>query len=42
MFKLAAVAATVAASPMDEINDSIEMWKYTVHEKELNGLNEHA
>ena len=42
MFKLAAVAATVAASPMDEINDSIDMWKYTVHEKELKGLEKHA
>jgi hypothetical protein len=32
MFKFAALAATVAASPMEEIEDSMEMWKYTVHE----------
>jgi len=42
MFKLAAVAATVAASPMDEINDSIDMFKYTIYEKEIKGLQKHA
>ena len=41
MFKFAALAA-VSATTMDEINHSVEMWKYTVHEKELNGLKKHA
>jgi len=41
MFKFAALAA-VSATTMDDINHSVEMWKYTVHEKELHGLEEHA
>jgi len=42
MFKFATLAAAVVASPMDEIEESMEMWKYTVHEKEIKGLEKHA
>ena len=41
MFKFAALAV-VSATTMEEINHSVEMWKYKLHEKELNGLEKHA
>ena len=37
MFKFAALAV-VSATTMDEINHSVDMWKYTVKEKEAMGL----
>merc|ERR1712023_194583 len=44
MFKFAALAAVANASWRDEIEqeNAIEMWNYTVHEKEIQGLEKHA
>merc|ERR1712178_137309 len=44
MFKFAALTAAVSASWRDEIEQesALEMWKYTVHEKEIQGLEKHA
>jgi len=41
MFKFAALAV-VSAYSREELNESIEMWKYKVHEKEIHGLEKHA
>merc|ERR1711907_208455 len=44
MFKFAALTAAVSAGWRDEIEQesALEMWKYTVHEKEMAGLKKHA
>ena len=44
MFKFAALTAAVSAGWRDEIEQesALEMWKYTVHEKEMKGLEHHA
>jgi hypothetical protein len=42
MFKFAVLAASTAAMSMEEINDRVEMWKYTWNVKELRGLEKHT
>merc|ERR1711998_35029 len=42
MYKLAAVAAVAAASNIDEFKETAEMFKITLHQQEVEGLEHHA
>lgn len=42
MFKLAALTATAAAASMSEIQDTVDMFKITVKQREVEGLEKKA
>ena len=38
MFKLAALTAVAAATPREEIENSMEMWKAKINEKDMHDI----